>query len=171
MLVKEAISFERHKDPKRALGLDDEAARQYTFEKLQEEGANFDFWGIDVERNQQKKTFLENIFEIERTLEKCKGIFTIKEISAMDGKISYKPGDLYNIIYAGHTMFTCASKNDAEFVVSVLSNIIVDTYKKTRFKIELEKSSISYPHLRSYDVVEIVDDIIETRKKFNINVS
>jgi tripartite-type tricarboxylate transporter receptor subunit TctC len=27
-----------------------------------------------------------------------------------------------------------------------------------------------FSHLRSYDVIEIVDDIIETRKKFNINV-
>jgi hypothetical protein len=166
MLVKESISFERYRDPKESLKLGKQASKEYVYEKLEKEGANFSFYGSEENQKHQKQNIIDNIFEIEKTLNKCKGIIPIREISSDDGKIDFRPGDLYKVMNRNNTLFACASEKDAIFITKILSKLVIDRYPKESFKVEFESSSLQYPYLPSYTLNELVDNIIEMRQKF-----
>ena len=162
-IVKEDINFERNQDPKKSMDIGKESsyAKKQLFDKLDKKVR----FNLGREPEESMKGLLDNIFEIEKAVEKLQKMdIKIEYISYFYG-VSIQI-NVFNILDSNHVILKCLTEKDANILINIIKKLSYHSYDN--FKIDSETFSISLKDLNWFDQLE--KNRKELSKFFNLNM-
>ena len=155
-LVRENINFERKGDLKKQIGVGKESnySREKLLKKLEGEGIFFNP-GREEISEEVHETFLKNIYEIEKAINKLKKFkIKIHSITGFFNSISLDI-EAFKIINSKHV---CVSEENAKNLIAAIKKLSIED--DDNLKIKKEEISINF------DTVDWLNKHFENSKKF-----